>query len=75
MGNFKIGCSPITGKIYAGKVSKLGMWGKIKHDVTDTTVGAVAEHLIFCDQEMHFYYQGKNYALRVVELENASDKK
>lgn len=45
MADFKVGCSPITSKIYAGKVLKNGMWG-VKHNVTDTAVGAVAQHLL-----------------------------
>jgi hypothetical protein len=69
MSNFKVGCSPITSEIYAGTVSKTGLWGK-KHNVTETAVGAVAQHLLQLDEELRFNYQGKNYALRVVELEN-----
>ena len=67
MSNFKIGCSPLSGEIFAGTVSKTGLWGK-KHNVTDTAVGAVAEHLIHKDQELRFTLKGKQYALRVVEL-------
>jgi hypothetical protein len=69
MSSFKVGCSPITSEIYAGTVSKTGLWGK-KHNVTETAVGAVAQHLLQLDEELRFNYQGKNYALRVVELEN-----
>jgi len=68
MAEFKVGCSPLTGNIYAGTVSKNGLWGK-KHDVTDTAVGAVAEHLLQKEIELQFSYKGKKYALRVVELE------
>ena len=40
MSDFKVGCSPLTSKIFAGKVLKNGTWGNVKHDVTDTAVGA-----------------------------------
>jgi len=33
MSNFKIGCSPLTSKLFAGNVLKNGMWGNTKHDV------------------------------------------
>jgi len=69
MADFKVGCSPLTGEIYAGTVSKTGLWGK-KHIVTDTAVGAVAEHLIQKNEELRFSYKGKKYALRVVNLNN-----
>ena len=69
MSNFKVGCSPITSKIYAGKVLKNGMWG-VKHDVTDTAVGAVAQHLLQLDQLLRFGYNGKTYDLKVVEVPN-----
>lgn len=67
MSNFKVGCSPIIGVLYAGTVNKKGAWGK-KHDVTDTAVGAVAEHLIQRNEELRFNLKGKSYALRVVEI-------
>jgi hypothetical protein len=67
MSEFKVGCSPLTSEIYAGNVSKTGLWGK-KHVVTDTAVGAVAQHLLQKDEQLQFEYQGKKYALRVVEL-------
>jgi len=67
MSEFKVGCSPLTSEIYAGSVSKTGLWGK-KHNVTDTAVSAVAQHLLQKDEEMEFQYRGKKYALRVVEI-------
>jgi len=70
MSNFKVGCSPITGEIFAGKVLKNGMWGLTKYNVTGTAVGAVAEHLIQRDEELRFNLKGKKYALRVVELKD-----
>ena len=67
MENYKVGCSPLTSEIYIGSVSKTGLWGK-KHNVTDTAVSAVAQHLLQKDEEMKFQYRGKKYALRVVEI-------
>lgn len=69
MADFKVGCSPITSKIYAGKVLKNGMWG-VKHDVTDTAVGAVAQHLLQLEQKVRFDYDGKTYELKVVKVPN-----
>jgi hypothetical protein len=67
MEEFKVGCSPLTSEIFVGTVSKTGLWGK-KHNVTDTVVGAVAQHLLQKDEELRFQYKGKKFALRVVEV-------
>lgn len=68
MKGFKVGCSPITSDIYAGNVNDKGMWVGTKHNVTDTAVGAVAQHLLQLNEEMKFGYKGKEYVLQVVEL-------
>ncbi len=68
MAQFKVGCSPITSDIYAGNVNDKGMWVGKKHNVTDTAFGAVAQNLLQLKEEFVFGYQGKKYALRVVEL-------
>ena len=44
------------------------MWGQTKHDVTDTAVVAVAQHLLQLDEKLLFQYRGKNYELKVVEV-------
>jgi len=62
---FKVGCSPISSKLYAGRVLKNDTWGKIKHDVTDSAVGAVAMHLLQREEKMQFDYQGKTYEIKV----------
>ena len=67
MKEYKVGCSPLTSEIYAGSVSKTGLWGK-KHNVTDTAVGAVAQHLLQLDEKLQFQYRGKTYELKVVEV-------
>jgi hypothetical protein len=69
MKEFKVGCSPITSDIYAGYVNEKEMWVGTKHNVTETSVGAVAQHLIQLKEEFIFGYKGKKFALRVVEIE------
>jgi len=64
---FKVGCSPLTSKLFAGKVLPNGTWGKIKYDVTDSAVGAVAMHLLQKGEKMQFDYQGKTYEIKVEE--------
>ena len=68
MSEFKVGCSPLTSKIQAGRVNKDGMLLGTKHDVTNTAVSAVAQHLLQLDQKMQFEYQGKKYELKVTEV-------
>lgn len=68
MSNFKVGCSPLSSKIFAGKVLKNGTWGSVKHDVTDSAVSAVAQHLLQLDEKLQFEYRGKTYELKVVEI-------
>jgi hypothetical protein len=40
MSDFKVGCSPLTSRIFAGKVLKDGTWGANRKDVTDSAVSA-----------------------------------
>lgn len=68
MSKIRIGCSPLTGTIYAGSVSKTGLWGKNKVDVTDEAVSAVAQSLLHTEELLRFSHQGKQYELKVVEL-------
>jgi hypothetical protein len=68
MSNFKVGCSPLSSKIYAGKVLKNGMWGKTKYDVTDTAVSAVAQHLMQLNEKMQFNYRGELYELKIEKV-------
>ncbi len=68
MKNFKVGCSPLTSTLYAGNVLKNGNWGNVKHDVTDTAVIAVAQHLLQLNQKMQFNYQGKEYEIKVEKV-------
>ena len=70
MSNFKVGCSPLTNRLYAGNVLKNGMWGRIKHDVTDSAVSAVALHLLQLDENVQFNYNGDSYEIKVVKVIN-----
>ena len=68
MAQIKIGCSPITSTIYAGRVLKNGMWANGKQDVTDSAVSAVAQHLLQAEELFQFDYNGKTYQLKVEEV-------
>ncbi len=65
MSEFKVGVSPLTNRIYAGKVLKSGIWGPVKHDVTDDALGSVAAHLLVAKQKLEFEFQGKKYNNRI----------
>lgn len=68
MSDFKVGCSPLTSRIYAGKVLKNGTWGANKKDVTDSAVIAVAQQLLQTDEKLQFTYQGEQYELKVQKV-------
>ena len=68
MSKLKIRCSPITGIIYAGTVSKTGLWGKNKTDVTNDAINSVTQSLLQTQEKLQFSYNGKQYELKVVEL-------
>ena len=65
----RIGCSPITGTIYAGSVTKTGLWGKNKVDVTDEAIRSVAESLLQNDEVLQFMDEGEWYELSVKKIE------
>lgn len=76
MSDYKVGTSPLTGRIYAGTVKKDGTWGANKKDVTDTAPGAVAAHLIQRNEIIEFYYKdGNKYELKVVKVQPAQSLK
>ena len=68
MSQFKVGCSPLTSRIYAGKVLKNGTWGANKKDVTDSAVSAVAQQLLQTNEKLKFTYQGEQYELKVEKV-------
>ena len=61
----RIGCSPLTGTIYAGSVLKNGTWGNNKCDVTQEAVRAVAQNLLQTNEVLQFQYEGDWYELAV----------
>jgi len=72
MSNYKVGYSPLTSEIYAGSVSKNGLWGK-KHLVTDTAIRSVAEFLLDKNITITFSAKGKQYSMKVEELKSEQD--
>jgi hypothetical protein len=69
MTKIRIGCSPITGTIYAGSVSKTGLWGNNKCDVTQEAVRAVAQNLLQTDEKLQFKYEDDWYELSVKKIQ------
>ena len=66
----KVMSSPLTGRIYAGRVNpKNQMFIGKKYDVTDTAVSAVAQHLLKEQICLQFWVNGKTYRLQVREVE------
>jgi hypothetical protein len=72
MSKIRIGCSPITGTIYAGSVSKNGLWGKNKVDVTDEALNAVSQSLLQTDEVLRFQYEGEWYELSVKKIQGGN---
>lgn len=72
MTKIRVGCSPITGTIYAGSVSKNGLWGKNKVDVTDEAIRSVAESLLHTDEVFRFKYDGDWYELSVKKIQGGN---
>ncbi len=68
MSDFRLGCSPLTSRIYAGRVLKNGTWGANKKDVTDSAVSAVAQQLLQTDEKLIFTYKGEKYVLKVEKV-------
>ena len=69
MSKIRIGCSPLTGTIYAGSVSKTGLWGNNKYDVTQEAVKAVAQNLLQTNEKLQFKYEGDWYELSVKKIQ------
>jgi len=72
MTKIRIGCSALTGKIYAGSVSKTGLWGKNKVDVTDEAIRSVAESLLQTNEVLQFNYKGEWYELGVRKIKGGN---
>ena len=54
----KVGCG-VLGTIYAGTVTKSGLWGKNKTDVTMDALGAVIEHALLFGKPIELSAAGK----------------
>ena len=74
MTEFKVGCSPITGTIYAGTVreDKKGniVWTNNRHEVTEEAVDAVVQRLKTLPNKMEQYkwkLDGVEYVLKLEE--------
>ncbi len=65
-----IGCSPITGEIFAGKLIANGtMWRAGKQNVTNEALNAVASSILITNKAMQFTsaIDGETYILQVVK--------
>jgi len=67
-----IGCSPITGTIYAGTVLKDGRtWGSNKTDVIGAAIGAVCEHVMLNKGEVRVSLNGKpKFKITIKEIQD-----
>lgn len=68
MSKLKVGCSPITGVIYAGSVTKTGLWTRNKIEVTDEARRCVAESMLLMNELLRFEYKGNTYELSVKKI-------
>ena len=60
---FHVGAGALTGTIYAGKITKNGVW-RTRSDVTNEALQAVAEHMVTQKIEQYIF-RGKD---RIVTL-------
>lgn len=75
MSEYKVGCSPLTGKIFAGTVREnkdgVEMWTSNKHEVTEDAVNAVVQRLKMLPGMMEGccweFEDGKDYVIKLVE--------
>jgi len=69
MSDIRLGCSPLTATIYAGRLNKEGyMWVGNKHDVTNEALSAVAQLIEQHGKTMQTKIKGKWYSLELVEV-------
>ena len=70
MPKLHVGTSPLTNRIYAGRVLKDNRtWAEGKRDVTGAACGAVAEHVIANKEPVIVNFNGKpKYEISVREL-------
>jgi len=66
---FHVGCSPLTGTVYAGTLDKTGQCWSSKQDVTNAAVGAVCEHVMLNKGEVKVSLNGKpKFKITVEEI-------
>lgn len=72
-GKIHVGCSPLTGTIYAGKVLKDGQtWAADRQDVSIEALVAVAQHCIHFGKPIEITNNGKlEYRITVEKFEDA----
>lgn len=65
----RIGCSPLSGRIYAGKLNKKGDVWLTKTDVTNECCGAVIEHVLHNKGSQIVSVNGQPaYEIKVINL-------
>ncbi len=69
----RIGCSPLSGRIYAGKLNKNGKEWASKVDVTNEACGAVIEHGLYNKGSVVVNVNGKPaYEIKIITLNKES---
>ena len=64
-----VGCSPLSGTIYAGTLDRTGRCWSSKQDVTGAAVGAVCEHVLLKQGEVRVSLNGKpKFIIKVEEI-------
>jgi len=67
MSKIRIGVSPLTNKIFAGRLNKSEtMWAGEKHDVTDECVMAVVQYIK--GERVIYERDGKRFEMKEVEV-------
>ena len=71
MTNYHVDCSPITNRIYAGRVDKSGQNWASESDVTGPACGAVVEHVLANGEPVTVSVKGEpRYRILVDDLTN-----
>lgn len=76
MTNYHVACSPITKRIFAGRVDKSGKAWTQKSDVTGAACGAVIEHVLANKEPVEVSVNGvPTYRISVEEIKAMSQHK
>lgn len=74
MKDLKIGCSPITPTIFAGKLNKKGnQWLGNKQDITEQCLSAVFEFIAVHKKTMIAEYKGFEYSIELQKVEEVEE--